>query len=112
MILIAIGQDIVSKPFEEFGMQADRGCFKADEYLTAEGFDNIFVGGDCQTGPKTVIRAVGAGRVAARNIDEYLGYHHKLNCGVEAPDAKANDRTPKGRVNITERPARERSMIS
>ena len=108
VILIAVGQDIVSKPFEEFGMQAERGCFKADEYLRAEGYENIFTGGDCQTGPLTVIRAIGAGKVAARNIDDYLGYDHKLDCGVTVPLPKANDRTPKGRVNITERPARIR----
>ena len=108
IILIAVGQDIVSKPFEEFGMQADRGCFKADEYLRAAGYENIFTGGDCQTGPLTVIRAIGAGKVAARNIDDYLGYSHKLDCGVEVPLPKTNDRTRKGRVNITERPARIR----
>lgn len=108
VILIAVGQDIVSKPFEEFGMQADRGCFRADEYLHAVGYENIFTGGDCQTGPLTVIRAIGAGKVAARNIDEYMGYHHKLDCGVKVPLPEANDRTPKGRVTITERPARVR----
>lgn len=108
VILVAVGQDIVSGPFEELGMEAKRGAFVADEHLLAKGFDNVFVGGDCQTGPVTVIRAVGAGKVAARNIDEYLGYHHKLDCGVEVPAPLPNDRTPKGRVNISERPARER----
>ena len=108
VILIAIGQDIVSAPFEAFGMKAERGIFAVNEYLEAEGYHHIFVGGDCQTGPKTVIRAIGAGKVAARNIDEYLGYHHTLDCGATVPEAKPNDRTPMGRVNLTERPARER----
>ncbi|SDB30014.1 NAD(P)-binding protein [Eubacterium oxidoreducens] len=108
VILIAVGQDIVCQPFEEFGMKTDRGRFVANEYLEADGYKNIFVGGDCQTGPATVIKAIGAGRVAARNIDEFLGYHHKLDCGVEVPEPKQNDRTPKGRVNITEREARIR----
>ena len=89
-------------------MKANRGAFVANDYLEADGFNNIFVGGDCQTGPATVIKAIAAGKVAARNIDEYLGYHHKLDCGVEVPEAKENDRTPKGRVNITEREARVR----
>lgn len=105
VILIAVGQDIVSGPFEEFGMQAERGAFKATEYLEAEGYENIFVGGDCQTGPKTVIKAIAAGKVSALNIDRYLGFNHKLDCGVEVPEAQANDTTPKGRVNITEREA-------
>lgn len=108
IILLAVGQDIVSAPFEEYGMEAEWGQFKATEYLEAEGYENVFVGGDCQTGPKTVIRAIGAGKVAARNIDEYLGYHHTLDCGVTAPAPKPNDRTPYGRVDIKERPARER----
>ena len=108
IVIVAAGQKIVSEPFEEFGMQANRGRFAATPYLEAQGFDNIFVGGDCQTGPATVVRAIGAGKVAARNIDEFLGYHHKLTCDVSAPAAHPNDRTPYGRVNIAERPARER----
>ena len=110
VILIAVGQNVVSGPFEEFGMQTTWGCFNADEHLAAEGHDHVFVGGDCQIGPSTVIRAIGAGKVAARNIDEFLGYHHKLPCDVEVPETLPNDRTPKGRVEITERPARERRL--
>ena len=110
VILIAVGQNVVSGPFEEFGMQTTWGCFNADEHLAAEGHDHVFVGGDCQIGPSTVIRAIGAGKVAARNIDEFLGYHHKLPCDVEVPEPLPNDRTPKGRVEITERPARERRL--
>ena len=110
VILIAVGQNVVSGPFEEFGMQTTWGCFNADEHLAAEGHDHVFVGGDCQTGPSTVIRAIGAGKVAARNIDEFLGYHHKLPCDIEVPEPLPNDRTPKGRVEITERPARERRL--
>ena len=109
VVLIAVGQDIESAPFEEAGMQADRTYFEADDGLKSVGaFDNVFVGGDCQVGPKTVIIAIGAGKVAARNIDDYLGFNHELDCGVEVPPAAANWRQPCGRVNIVERPARER----
>ena len=137
VVLIAVGQNIVSAPFEEFGMEAEWGQFKADDNLkarmkgapdepavdavsgasldadapdvrTGELGANVFVGGDCQTGPSTVIKAIGAGKVAARNIDEMLGFHHTLDCGVAAPSARPNDRTPKGRVEVIERPARER----
>ncbi len=40
---------------------------------------NIFAGGDCVTGPATVIQAVGAGRRASDAIDSYLmkGYVHE-----------------------------------
>lgn len=109
VVLIAVGQDIKSAPFEEAGMQADRTYLEADDGLKSVGsLDNVFVGGDCQVGPKTVIIAIGAGKVAARNIDDYLGFNHELDCGVEVPPAAANWRQPCGRVNIVERPARER----
>ncbi|HIW76387.1 MAG TPA: FAD-dependent oxidoreductase [Candidatus Gordonibacter avicola] len=107
-VLIAVGQDVGAGPFEEFGMKTTWGRFDADQHLRAEGFEHVFVGGDCQTGPSTVIRAIAAGKVAARNIDEYLGYHHKLAYEVEVPEAQPNDRTPKGRVELGDRPARER----
>ena len=110
VILIAVGQDIQSAPFEEFGMHAERTCFVADGQLRADGFDNIFVGGDCQTGPKSAIMAIGAGKVAARNIDEYLGFHHTLDPEVETPEARPNVREAYGRVNISERLARERKQ--
>ena len=108
IILIAVGQDIESAPFEEYGMKAERTRFCADEYLRAAGFDNIFVGGDCQTGPKSAIMAIGAGKVAARNIDEFLGFHHKLDPCVDTPEPRPNVREAFGRVNVAERPARER----
>ena len=105
VILIAVGQDIVSKPFEDFGMEAEWGIFKAGFDTEVKNMPGVFVGGDCATGPSTAIRAIAAGKTAARNIDEYLGYHHKLNCDVTAPEAKENSRIPTGRANITERPA-------
>ena len=108
VVLVAVGQDVATAPFEEFGMRVERGRLVADANLRAPGFGNVFVGGDCQTGPATVIRAIGAGKVAARNIDELLGFCHTLDCGVAAPEPRPNDRTPTGRVNVAERPARER----
>ena len=112
VIIVAVGQGIESQPFEDAGMLAEWGEFKANEFLEAQGENGtlagVFVGGDCQTGPATAIKAIGAGKVAARNIDEYLGYHHTLDCGVDVPAPAPNDRAPKGRVEISERPARER----
>lgn len=109
IVLVAVGQDVVGAPFAEAGLRFERGAFVADAHLRADGsLTNVFVGGDCQTGPSTVIRAIGAGKVAARNIDDMLGYHHHLTCEACVPPALPNDRTPTGRVNIAERPARER----
>ena len=48
-----------------------RGCITADEHgaTTRKG---VFAGGDAVTGAATVILAMGAGRTAARAIDEYI----------------------------------------
>ena len=107
LILIAVGQDIVSAPFENAGLVARRGAFTADTTL-ATNLPHVFAGGDCQTGPTTVIRAIAAGRVAARNIDEMLGFHHSLAVNVTIPAAEAPLRTPTGRINLAERPVRLR----
>ena len=108
IVLIAVGQDIVSKPFENFGIPANRNVLQAGLDTAVEGMPGVFVGGDCATGPATAIRAIAAGKVAAWNIDEYLGCGSVLNCGVEAPMPKPNNRIPTGRVNIGERPAYQR----
>ena len=105
VILIAVGQDVVSAPFEEFGMEAVRGVLQAGLDTAVEKIPGVFTGGDCATGPSTAIRAIAAGKVAAHNIDEYLGYHHKLDCEAEIPVPRENNRIPTGRANITERPA-------
>ena len=48
-----------------------RGCLVADE-KGATTRPGVFAGGDAVTGAATVILAMGAGRTAARAIDEYL----------------------------------------
>lgn len=108
VVLIAVGQDIVSAPFEEFGMEANWNVFKAGNDTAAANMPGVFVGGDCATGPATAIRAIAAGKVAAYNIDKYLGCKHVLDCGVTAPVVKPVNFTPTGRVAIVERPAKER----
>lgn len=105
IILVAIGQRI---ELEGFGFKSARGRIDANEHLEVEGSFNLFTGGDCHTGPATAIRAIAAGKIAARNIDESLGYHHSLDYSVESPEPLPNNRTPQGRVEIAERPARER----
>ncbi|HHV61932.1 MAG TPA: NADH-quinone oxidoreductase subunit NuoF [Firmicutes bacterium] len=44
-----------------------------DPRTLATGAPGIFAGGDCVTGPDTVIQAIAAGRKAAMAIDKYLG---------------------------------------
>ena len=108
IVVVAIGQGIETQPFEEYGVPIKRGVIEALSSSDIENFNGIFAGGDCVTGPATVIRAIAAGKVAAANIDEYLGFHHVITCDVEIPAPRLSDRPATGRVNLTERVAQER----
>ena len=108
VVITAIGQGIETSHFEEFGLSVKRGVLQAmDDSLEGE-IPGVFVGGDCVTGPATVIRAIAAGKVAAANIDEYLGFHQKLECDVEIPPADLADKKPYGRINLKELNGSER----
>ncbi|MCD7751707.1 MAG: FAD-dependent oxidoreductase [Lachnospiraceae bacterium] len=107
-VIVAIGQDIEYQHFEAAGAPVSRGRFQADKTAAVKGMPGVFTAGDCSSGPATVIKAVGAAKVAAASIDTYLGYHHPISCDVEIPIPNIDDRTPCGRVNINEREACER----
>ena len=49
----------------------NRGCIVVDDNLKTS-IDGIYAGGDAVTGAATVISAMGAGKQAAKSIDEYL----------------------------------------
>lgn len=107
-IIVAIGQDIESKHFAEAGVPVNRGVLQTGRHGGFDLLPGVFAGGDCATGPATVVKAIGAAKVIAANIDEYLGYHHTISCDVEVPKPNIADRTPCGRVNMTERECCER----
>ncbi|MCD8300914.1 MAG: FAD-dependent oxidoreductase, partial [Clostridiales bacterium] len=107
IILVAIGQDIVSGPFAEYGIPVNRGRIVADS-TGSVAVDGIFAGGECVKGSATVIRAIEGGKVAAANIDEYLGYHHPVTCDVDIPEPLLNDKVASGRINIREKEACDR----
>ena len=50
----------------------ERGYIQADERTQCTSRKGVFAGGDIVTGSASVILAMGAGRRAARSIDEYL----------------------------------------
>lgn len=102
-VIVAIGQAIQAKPFEAIGVTTRRGTIEADHTSSVPGVDNIFAGGDAVSGPATVIRAVAAGKVAAANIDNYLGFNHKISTDVEVPPAHMTHMPPCGRVNLRSR---------
>ncbi len=108
-VLVAIGQGIESSHFADNGIPVNRRKIAAKDTADFDGIDGVFSGGDCVTGPATVIKAIAGGKVAAANIDEYLGFDHEITSGVELPPVRFADREPMGRVNMTERPASERT---
>ena len=66
------------------------------------------VGGFEHIASASAIRAIAAGKVAAANIDEYLGFNHEITVDVTIPDPSLDDKPPHARVNTTEREASER----
>ncbi len=107
-LIIAIGQDIEYQHFQEAGVPVHHGRISTRSYGGFDGIPGVFAGGDCASGPASVIRAIAAAKVVAANIDEYLGYHHEISCDIDIPVPRLDDRPPCGRVNMTEREAGQR----
>ena len=53
------------------------GGIIADEATGQTSREGVFAGGDAVTGAATVILAMGAGKNAAKAIDEYIKNKHK-----------------------------------
>ena len=105
VIVVAIGQGVEIQGFDQAGVPIQRGAFVSGQ---VRDMDSVFAGGDCVTGPATAIRAIAAGKVAAANIDEHLGFRHEITVDVEIPSPKLNNSPPHGRIDTTEREACER----
>ncbi|MFT8887820.1 MAG: NAD(P)-binding protein [Ethanoligenens sp.] len=111
LIVVAVGQRIDYRPFEECGVPVHKGTIQANttgRVAAIQETAGLFAGGDCVSGPSTVVKAIAAGKVAAANIDNYLGFNHEIVSDVEIPSACLDDRLPCGRVNMTEREAAKR----
>ena len=108
IIISAIGQATDIRFFEEFGIPVFRGNIQAKKNSVVDNVLGTYAGGDCVTGPSTVINAVAAGKVAAANIDAYLGFNHEITVDVDIPTPIPNDHLPCGRVELKERFAKQR----
>ncbi|MCB6364629.1 FAD-dependent oxidoreductase [Intestinibacillus massiliensis] len=103
LVIVAIGQGIDSSAFAEAGVPTVRGAISALPDSLVKGHPHVFAGGDAVTGPSTVIRAIAAGKVAAANIDSYLGFRHVIDTGVSIPPARLTSVPACGRVNLGSR---------
>ena len=108
VLIVAIGQAIETKHFEEAGIPTCRGRIETMPNGSFEGMPDVFAGGDCQSGPATVIKAIAAAKVVAANIDEYLGYRHTITVDIDLPPARIKDNIQCARIDINEREACER----
>ena len=108
VIVVAIGQGIETRSFEKYGIPVKRGAIEALNWSGIKDVPGVFAGGDCVFGPATAIRAIAAGKVAAANIDNYLGYHHVIGTDVAIPEPGTYDRAACGRVNLRNRSAADR----
>ncbi|MBQ5311244.1 MAG: FAD-dependent oxidoreductase, partial [Oscillospiraceae bacterium] len=107
-LILGVGQRSDVEVFEKAGILVTRGRIDADVTCEVRGTKGVFSGGDCVTGPSTAINAIAAGQVAAFNIDEYLGYHHKIFSDTDIPAAVPNPCIPTGRAEIEEKDPFER----
>lgn len=102
-VVVAIGQATHLQHFEISGIGTRRGVIQAEKSCFVPGSGNVFAGGDAVSGPATVIRAVAAGKVAADNIDSFLGYQHTISVDVDVPESQLTNSPACGRVNLTSR---------
>lgn len=105
VVLMAVGQAVDSKDFAQAGVPVSRNNIVAADDGSVPGMEGVFSGGDCVSGPATVILAVAAGKVAAASIDEYLGCHTDISANLEIPPAPFRLKHATGRVDLTEREA-------
>ncbi|HDN85014.1 MAG TPA: NADPH-dependent glutamate synthase [Candidatus Aerophobetes bacterium] len=73
-VVVAIGQGanpLLSQTTPELKVNK-RGYIEVNDKTYRTSIPQVFAGGDIVTGAATVIAAMGAGKIAARSIDEYL----------------------------------------
>jgi NADH-quinone oxidoreductase subunit F len=85
VVITAIGQNVEAS-FNQGEMEIDLqwGMIKTDEDCKTN-IPWIFAGGDCVTGPATVVEAIKNGKEAAIAIDKYLGGDGNI---IDAKDRK------------------------
>ncbi|MGB8602031.1 MAG: FAD-dependent oxidoreductase [Rhizomicrobium sp.] len=74
IIIAAIGQQVQSGAFKpEDGVSLNKWkCVDADAATTLTSRPGVFAGGDCSSGPSTLIHAMANGLKAARAIDDWI----------------------------------------
>ncbi|CAH2599699.1 NAD(P)-binding protein [Rhodovastum atsumiense] len=77
-LIAAIGQQVSQTSLRpEDGIAFDRwNCVKVNSSSLATSRPGVFAGGDCASGPSTLVHAMSNGLKAARNIDDWIRLGH------------------------------------
>ncbi|GAI44812.1 unnamed protein product, partial [marine sediment metagenome] len=73
-VIMAIGQTLDTSSFDK-DSQVElnrRGYINTNEETMETSMEGVFAGGDCSSGPATVVEAVAAGQRAAISINQYI----------------------------------------
>ncbi len=88
-IILAVGQEVDAGGLDGLAGLDQAGTVAADPLTLATGRPGIFAGGDCRSGPATVVEAIADGRRAAVAIDAYVrGTSPAEACSVPAASLK------------------------
>jgi formate dehydrogenase major subunit len=93
-VILALGQEVDADDLAEVCTLTPWGTIEADKLTLLTSKEGVFAGGDCETGPATVVEAIAAGRRAAVAIDAYVsGESPELACA--RPGARLERHRPK-----------------
>jgi formate dehydrogenase major subunit len=93
-LILAIGQEVEGADVENVCDLTSRGTIAADKLTLLTSRPGVFAGGDCETGPATVVEAIAAGRRAAVAIDALVsGGSPEAACS--APGARLERHKPR-----------------
>lgn len=93
-VILAIGQQVDHEGLDGAFDLTKWKTIESNQRTLATSMEGIFAGGDCETGPATVVEAIAAGRRAAVAIDAYVrGEDPDAACS--APAASLKRRWPK-----------------
>lgn len=98
-VIAAIGQTIDASGLPK-GMLSTTKYVEVNQATMETSVDGVFAGGDCVSGPATVVEAVAAGRRAAISINQYLSGQSVVS--LERPYRQAKGEISEITVNASE----------
>jgi formate dehydrogenase major subunit len=112
-VIAAIGQTMEASGFKDGQIELNRwGYISVNEETMETSLEGVFSGGDCTSGPATVVEAVAAGKRAAISIIQYLNGQPILpprklyNCSkgelqdIDIEDYADVQRSPRGNMPV------------